>query len=283
LSRRPLAPPPHALLFHVRHARLSRPSSDRSLCAFVLRSRGGLSTLSDPRFPDSGISDSASSPTRCPSLSTKIGPSSALSLHTLWPDELTHELKAHELLFRTELDLERAMTLMKFLEDSGVLVIPLLACSVIALTVVLERFFYWLILWSRRNESIRRRILSGDTRLSRCRDRVAEVLKEYVDHPDDASVARVEAERLMRESRRYLKVLSWVATLSTSLGLLGTVVGVSMALKDLDDPAKLTPALAIALNTTIIGLVIYPRHLHLRELLSELLAQARGGDEGAAR
>lgn len=149
------------------------------------------------------------------------------------------------------------MTLVKFLEDSGALIVPLLACSIIALTVVLERFFYWGLFWLRKDEGTRRRILSGDTRLGRSRDRVAEILKEAMEHPEDASIAKVEAERLMRESRRYLRVLNWIATLSTSLGLLGTVVGVSMALKDLDDPSKLTPALAIALNTTIIGLVIY--------------------------
>ncbi|MDF1665626.1 MAG: MotA/TolQ/ExbB proton channel family protein [Planctomycetota bacterium] len=149
------------------------------------------------------------------------------------------------------------MEIVEFLKASGVLVIPLLACSVIAMTIILERFFYWLIFWWRVDLKGRQRIMLGDTHLTRSSDRVAEVLRAVVCHPNEPSIANVEAERVMRDSRRFLKVINWVATLSTSLGLLGTVVGVSMALKDLNDPSKLTPALAVALNTTIIGLVIY--------------------------
>jgi biopolymer transport protein ExbB len=149
------------------------------------------------------------------------------------------------------------MNIVEFLKASGVLVVPLLACSVIAMTIILERFFYWVLFWWRRDWKTRQRMMLGDTHISRSSDRVAEVLRAVVTHPNEPSVANVEAERVMRESRRFLKVINWVATLSTSLGLLGTVVGVSLALKDLNDPTKLTPALAVALNTTILGLIIY--------------------------
>jgi biopolymer transport protein ExbB len=149
------------------------------------------------------------------------------------------------------------MDIVAFLKASGVLVIPLLACSVIAMTFILERSFYWILVWWRKDWKARQHIMLGDTHLSRSPDRVAEVLRAVVTHPHEPSIANVEAERVLRESRRFLKVINWVATLSTSLGLLGTVVGVSLALKDLNDPSKLTPALAVALNTTILGLVIY--------------------------
>lgn len=179
------------------------------------------------------------------------------------------------------------MDLFEFLKASGMLVIPLVVCSVISMTFILERFFYWGLFWIRKDEDARRRILTGtDTRLGRCRDRVAEVLKVYMDRPNDPAIAKIEAERLMRESRAYLKVLTWIANLSTSLGLLGTVVGVSMSLKHLDDPAKLTAGLSVALNTTIIGLVIYlitytfltwftSRSTKLSQELKELLTEAK--------
>lgn len=178
------------------------------------------------------------------------------------------------------------MNLEKFLTDSGILVVPLIGCSIISLTVILERLWFWVRFQAARSEATRRRVLSGDTRLGESRDRVARVLKEYMDRPEDSSVARSEAERLVRDSMAHLKILHWIATLSTSLGLLGTVVGVSLTLKDLQNQEKLVAGLSVALNTTIIGLVIYlftysfvtwfsSRSTALKVELKELLGEAR--------
>jgi len=149
------------------------------------------------------------------------------------------------------------MDIPKFLSDSGILVVPLLACSLIGGTVVLERLYFWTLQWFRMDEETRRYLASGDTRIVQTKDPVARVLRGLLERPGEPSLAQASANRLIRDSRSNLRVLNWVATLSTSLGLLGTVIGVSMSLKDLDDPAKLTAGLSVALNTTIIGLVIY--------------------------
>jgi len=176
------------------------------------------------------------------------------------------------------------MDIPKFLSDSGVLVTPLLACSVIGATIVLERLFYWLRQWLARDDETRRYLATGDTRIVQTKDPVARVLRNFLEHPDDPTHAEVAATRLIRESQSHLKTLNWIATLSTSLGLLGTVIGVSMSLQDLDDPAKLTAGLSVALNTTILGLMIYlvtysfatffaARSAHLATTLRELLIE----------
>lgn len=178
------------------------------------------------------------------------------------------------------------MTVPDFYKDLGQLGPFLAACSIISVMFVLERFFFWLLFWWRKDEATRRRILSGDTRLGQCKDRVAMVLKELMDRPEEPGIAKAEAERLLVDSRSHLKILNWVATLSTSLGLLGTVVGVSGALQYLSEPAKLTDNLRIALFTTITGLIIYlitytfqalytARSQKLRVELKELLGEAQ--------
>jgi biopolymer transport protein ExbB len=178
------------------------------------------------------------------------------------------------------------MEILEFLEKSGKLVIPLIACSIIATTVILERSAYWLGIWWRRDRGVRKRMISGESRVDPRQDRIATILKYYLEHPEDPSRARDEAARLDSESQAFMKVLHWISTLSTSIGLLGTVIGVSMSLKDLGDQEKLVVGLSVALNTTILGLIIYlvsysfttlfsAQASHLRREVRDLLEEGR--------
>ncbi|MBI4615767.1 MAG: MotA/TolQ/ExbB proton channel family protein [Planctomycetes bacterium] len=70
--------------------------------------------------------------------------------------------------------------------------------------------------------------------------------------PVASGVGRDGAEEVLAACRRSSRVLSFIGNMSCTLGLLGTVVGVAMALEDiaLRNPKGLLVALAVALYTT---------------------------------
>ena len=91
------------------------------------------------------------------------------------------------------------------------------------------------------------------------RDPRAQVLLHLARQPDDGQLALERARMLVRDSKAHLKVLAIVAGLGSALGLFGTVVGMSKSFEgaSLSDPTKIVQGLQGALNTTILGLVVY--------------------------
>ncbi len=150
----------------------------------------------------------------------------------------------------------------EFFHSGGPLMYPLLVSSVVALAIIIERGVFWLRFWLRRDPKLRRELIGlyvHADNVRRTRDEIAMVLADFVRAPDEPTGQVIRAERIVRQTRRHLGLLGLIASISTSLGLLGTVIGVSLALKSisLDDPGSLAGALAIALNTTVFGLIIF--------------------------
>lgn len=150
----------------------------------------------------------------------------------------------------------------QFVVEGGPWMIPILLVSVVGLTFIMERTWFWLGLWARRDDRLRRRLLRGegvDPATQRTRDPRTEVLLELARNPQDEELAVERARMLVRDSRANLKTISISAALGSALGLFGTVVGMSRSFGSvsLSDPAGIVTGLKTALNTTILGLVVY--------------------------
>lgn len=162
----------------------------------------------------------------------------------------------------------------EILKSGGLMMLPIILCSIIALTIVIERF--WSLraerivpndlvdqVWqwfkagqldkkriqSLRNSSPLGRILAaGLVNLKHSRA----VMKESIEEAGNHAVHELE---------RYLNTLGTIATISPLLGLLGTVTGMIRAFaaiheKGVGDPTVVASGIAEALVTTAAGLVV---------------------------
>lgn len=152
----------------------------------------------------------------------------------------------------------------------GPIMWPLLAASIVSLTVVLERFFFVVSEMRKRDqesvENILLKVKAGDTgqALSIARDSsdgIAKVLAYGLEH-DEQSLSDALAHAANEQLNRYergLSILDTIITLAPLLGLLGTVTGMMHAFgmmggSELDAPSAITGGIAEALIATAFGL-----------------------------
>src|SRR5262245_53310879 len=147
--------------------------------------------------------------------------------------------------------------------------IPLLICSVLAVSVVIERWSFW---WRRRDEASAERALrlavhgkfdeaaevAGTSRAPGAR-----VITAGLTHRESGATKAMEvvAQEELGLARRYLPVLDTIITLSPLLGLLGTVTGMIAAFgvlsaSGMNQPTAITGGVAEALIATAVGLGI---------------------------
>jgi len=151
----------------------------------------------------------------------------------------------------------------------GIVMIPLLACSLISLALTIERFIFWTRLKSKDVlEQILSLVENGDfepaLKLGKTSSQpIARVLAAGIAHrnptPAKAMEAAAQAEIPVLKSR--LGVLDTIVTLAPLLGLLGTVVGMIgsfdiMSEAGLGQPHAVTGGVAEALIATATGLLI---------------------------
>lgn len=149
----------------------------------------------------------------------------------------------------------------EFIQQGGPWMYPILGVSVVGLTFIFERAWFWFRLWLARDGRLRRRLLHGEqpARGTRTRDPRAEVLLDLASYPEDPDLALERAKMLIRDSRAHLKVIAIVSGVGSSLGLFGTVVGMSNSFRGvgLSNPEVIINGMQGALNTTVLGLVVY--------------------------
>jgi len=160
-------------------------------------------------------------------------------------------------------------TLVSMLAKGGLVMVPLLVCSVLSLTVIIERAAYW---WNRRDSAPVERALrmaehakfdEAAELLGSLRGPAARVVAAGLQHRGAAPTKAMEmaAQEEMGQMRRYLPLLDTVITLSPLLGLLGTVTGMIAAFgvlssSGLNQPTAITGGVAEALIATAAGLGI---------------------------
>lgn len=149
---------------------------------------------------------------------------------------------------------------------------PLLACSVTALAVVIERLIFWTVISVRKNQKLVNRIFTlteegdFDTAIregeaSSCL--VCRILTSGLAHRNYGLVQSLEAAAMqeIEKMKRYLSVLDTIITLAPLLGILGTVSGIILSFDllgtaGIEDPKAVTGGIAQALLTTAAGLAI---------------------------
>lgn len=162
--------------------------------------------------------------------------------------------------------------LWEIIRSGGPIMWPLLACSVIVLTIIIERTLFWLGIAWRRNRSLRDEILHlaqiGDwerieEETEDCADPVVQVLHVGILHRDYdmAKAMEDEAQQIVKKMSQFMPVLDTMITVAPMLGILGTVTGIISAFKMLGmsstpDPRLVTGGIAEALLTTAAGLII---------------------------
>ena len=148
---------------------------------------------------------------------------------------------------------------------------PILIVSIIALAVVLERIFWWLGRWMRRDpkriEKVFTAIENGDvaeaSRLSRgSRDPVLRMMWNGLNHQHASlqGALQVAAGIEIKRAGRFLVVMDTLVTLAPLLGLLGTITGLMKAFGSLGNEeiavVSVTGGIAEALIATACGLGI---------------------------
>ncbi len=151
----------------------------------------------------------------------------------------------------------------------GIVMIPLLACSLISLALTIERIMFWTKL---RSKDVLQQMLSlvenGEfeqaLKLGKTSGQpIARVLAAGVAHrnPAPAKAMEAAAQAEIPVLKRRLGVLDTIVTLAPLLGLLGTVVGMIssfdiMSEAGLGQPHAVTGGVAEALIATATGLLI---------------------------
>lgn len=160
-------------------------------------------------------------------------------------------------------------SMIALLAKGGLIMIPLLASSVLSLTVIIERCFFW---WRLRKQA-------SDTMILQCvnagnleqaikmahesRHPTARVLHAGLEyrHRSPGSAMEIAARAELRRVKAYLPVLDTIITLAPLLGLLGTITGMISAFGivsevGLGQPQAITGGVVEALIATATGLCI---------------------------
>jgi len=149
---------------------------------------------------------------------------------------------------------------------------PLLFCSVLALTVILERAMFWIRFGKRSDreglaafmERVEKNDIEGARKIAEgSRDARMRVLVCGMLHREFSlrDALQMSAGEEIAHMRRYLPVLDTMITLAPLLGILGTVTGINYSFTMLgqagiENPALVTAGIGQALITTAFGLAI---------------------------
>lgn len=164
------------------------------------------------------------------------------------------------------------MRIYEIMQNGGPVMWPLLACSLVVVTVIIERILFWTQIKRKRNRKLLDEILrlaeNGDwqqikERTRGCEDHVIRMLNVGIMHRDyDMSKAmEAEAQDMVKKMSQFMTVLDTMITVAPLLGIFGTVIGIISSFKMLSvggigDPKLVTGGIAQALITTASGLAI---------------------------
>ncbi|MDX1589684.1 MAG: MotA/TolQ/ExbB proton channel family protein [Oleiphilaceae bacterium] len=164
--------------------------------------------------------------------------------------------------------------MLELLRPGGFIMIPLLICSVIALAIVIERFWtlrtqriaptetineLWR--WIKRKELNARRMKQVQESSPLGQILVAGLMNAKHGRDVMRDSIEQEASRVIHELERFLNPLGTIAVITPLLGLLGTVIGMIKVFAQIQtagvgDPGVLAGGISEALITTAAGLTI---------------------------
>jgi biopolymer transport protein ExbB len=157
-------------------------------------------------------------------------------------------------------------------DKGGPIMYPLLACSIIALAVVIDRAIFWIKLGFQRKPSLVDDVLElsrqGDweairKRTMNAKDYIIKILVSGILHKEFSMIKAMEAAAAdeIKHMRRFMGVLDTMITVAPLLGIFGTVLGIIssfdvLGTAGIEHPQAVTSGIAQALITTAAGLGI---------------------------
>lgn len=156
----------------------------------------------------------------------------------------------------------------EYFRAGGPLMWPLLACSIAAVAVILERFWFWLRMSGKRDETAARLILVDAEGGSAMRPEqtpgiVSAMLGAGLSAAPGESARAMEVVALeaLSRMRRGMGILDTIITAAPMLGIMGTVLGIissfdMLGATGVSDPKSVIAGIAQALITTVTGLGI---------------------------
>ncbi len=156
--------------------------------------------------------------------------------------------------------------------SGGPVMYPLLACSVIVLTVIIERAFFWINLDVCRDKPLVDKVLelcrTGDWELIRkktkgSKDYIIKILINGILHREFSMSKAMEsaASDEVKRMHHYMGIIDTMITVAPLLGIFGTVIGIifsfeALGASGIQAPKAVTAGIAQALITTASGLGI---------------------------
>jgi len=167
---------------------------------------------------------------------------------------------------------EREKTMLNLILKGGPVMYPLLICSLISLTITIERIIFW----SSETRRIDRKLLDqvfGEIEKgfydkaialgNKSKDYMIKIVCYALTHHKSSRINMLEmaADDEIDRMKRGMSVLDTIITMAPLLGILGTVTGIIVSFDFLgkagvEDPKAVTGGIAQALITTATGLTI---------------------------
>lgn len=153
-------------------------------------------------------------------------------------------------------------------QAGGPIMWPLLLCSVLSLTVILERVWFWLRLNLDRDREAIEQLLADiregrPPRPKQTGSVMLSILETGAAHDREFSARAMAAAatHVIRSMRGGMPVLDTIITIAPMLGILGTVTGIiaffdMLGLAGVEEPEAVVAGIAQALITTAAGLGI---------------------------
>ena len=166
---------------------------------------------------------------------------------------------------------EAIRDLLMLVDRGGYVMIPLLILSIVSVSLILERCWFWYSVEGRdsmrRLEKLNAFLRDGDIEaggkiVNQDSSPYGAVAKSLLDIGASDAVAMEAVELQRPRIDRFMVALSTIITAAPLLGILGTVLGIIQSFRLLGDQAVLTDpsdvagGIAAALLTTALGLII---------------------------
>ncbi len=162
--------------------------------------------------------------------------------------------------------------MIELFKNGGPLMYPLLACSIIVMTVVIDRILFWFQTDRHHHQALVDEVLelcrSGDweavrEKVAGSKDYLIRILVSGILHREFSMTKAMESAAAdeIKRMRRYMNVLDTMITVAPLLGILGTVTGIIVSFEALgtggiERPETVTIGISQALITTAAGLGI---------------------------
>ena len=154
----------------------------------------------------------------------------------------------------------------------GPVMYPLLACSIIVMTVIVERIIFWISMDRNRDKTLVDNVLDlcriGDwesvrSKTQSSKDYIIKILVTGILHREFSMAKAMEAaaSEEIKRMQKYMAVIDTMITVAPLLGIFGTVIGIILSFEMLgtagiEHPQAVTAGIAQALITTATGLGI---------------------------